>query len=297
MLLALHFEPSRGQFHSTVGQRCNIISKIKVWQFASFRPIDALVPGCFLQDPVNYHSKENRGENAALADLLFFSISIAFLTSSSVESSVLIGRVDAGSSGSAGITWNRIWLVNYLAEVFCPPCQLLLSTWNKCSIFGLNRTRSWGAGAGDSLRNAVYWPHVIAGSCLLCFLCWIVQPLQFVSLGTALDFSVFINVGLVQGCVVWRSVVSHLVQMTGPLYFNLSRIKTGPWRTIQGISLDTLCWRSDVTLWGSRTNERCTLRARVHLPSNYYWRYCAWMQGQSWISGKIKWRPRPVYLA
>ena len=46
--------------------------------------------------------------------------------------------------------------------------------------------------------------------------------------------------------------------------FILSRIETGSWRTIEGISLDTLCWRSYVTLRGSRA--ACT------------------NQGQSWIS-------------
>ena len=57
----------------------------------------------------------------------------------------------------------------------------------------------------------------------------------------------------------------------------LSRIKTGSWHTIQGVSLDTLCWRSDVMLQGS----------------------CASYQPRSKLNlrgGKHAWRPHGQYL-
>ena len=63
--------------------------------------------------------------------------------------------------------------------------------------------------------------------------------------------------------------------------FILSRIKTAFRRTIQGISLDTLCWRSDVTLWGS-----CELptKVKVESPENKHGSHTAGTWCNSWAS-------------
>ena len=61
---------------------------------------------------------------------------------------------------------------------------------------------------------------------------------------------------------------------TGPLLLSkISKIKTGSWRTIEGISFDTLCWK----IWhdASRLWRQLTTKVKV----------------ESW--GEI-WRPRPV---
>ena len=62
--------------------------------------------------------------------------------------------------------------------------------------------------------------------------------------------------------------------------FILSMIETGSWRTFQGISSDTLCWRSDVTLRGSGASSQP--RSNLNLGENMVAAASIWRN--SWAS-------------
>ena len=57
---------------------------------------------------------------------------------------------------------------------------------------------------------------------------------------------------LVVVCVADENPSMYTGRLVPCLYPILSRTKTGSGHTIQGISLDMLCQRFDITLWGSR---------------------------------------------
>ena len=131
-------------------------------------------------------------------NLLLFSILMAFLKSSLLKSSVLMGRVYTGSSGLAEVAgWGQ------------------LSTSLKCSAHPASlfpaSARSFPSLAfiGPDLEGTVLRfslqctdrSHIIVSSCFLSFLSLVIHPFSFVSLGTAFDFPVFVHLGLIGSCV------------------------------------------------------------------------------------------------
>ena len=134
-------------------------------------------------------------------DFLLLSSLMAFITSSSVKSSVLMDRVYTGFSCWAGVAgWG--WFQHFI-EMLSQPCKSTLSILQKFSIFSFNLARSLRDSSCYSIHNAIDRSHIIGNSCLLSLFCLLIQSFSFIPLGTAFDFLIFVHLGLIGNCVVW----------------------------------------------------------------------------------------------